>query len=95
MTQKRAASNLGRFMGTSITTGGDGADQTPNDAVQLSENPHIKFINRNRGYVRNVVTPDDWTADYRVVDVVTTPGAAVRTRASFVIENGAPGAQPA
>jgi len=45
--------------------------------------------------VRNVVTPAGWTADFRVVDVVTTPGAPVRTRASFVIENGVAGAQPA
>ena len=82
------------LVGTSISTGGDGVDQNPSDAVQLSENPHIKFINRNRGYVRNVITPAGWTADYRVVDVVTTPGAPVRTRASFAIEDGVPGAQP-
>jgi alkaline phosphatase D len=80
------------LVGTSISTGGDGRDQGSGDAVQLAENPHIKFINRNRGYVRNVVTPDDWTADFRVVDVVTTPGAPVRTRATFVIEEGVPGA---
>jgi len=82
------------LVGTSISTGGDGVDQNPSDAVRLSENPHIKFINRNRGYVRNVITPAGWTADYRVVDVVTTPGAPVRTRASFAIEDGVPGAQP-
>lgn len=81
--------------GTSITTGGDGQDQNPGDAVQLAENPHIKFINRNRGYVRNVLTRDTWTADFRVVDYVSRPGASVRTRASFVIEDGRPGAQEA
>lgn len=82
------------LVGTSISTGGDGRDQNRGDAVQLAENPHIKFINRNRGYVRNLVTPTEWTVDYRVVDTVTTPGAPVRTRASFVIEDGTPGAQP-
>jgi alkaline phosphatase D len=83
------------LVGTSISTGGNGADQNAGDAVQLAENPHIKFINRNRGYVRNLVTPADWMTDFRVVDVVTTPGAPVRTRAAFVIEEGVPGAQPA
>jgi len=83
------------LVGTSMSTGGDGRDQNPADAIQLAENPHIKFINRNRGYVRNVVTASQWTADFRVVDAVRTPGAPVRTRASYVIENGRPGAQPA
>ena len=83
------------LVGTSITTGGDGEDQRPEDQVQLAENPHIKFLNRNRGYVRNVLTPTEWTADFRVVDTVTTPGAPVRTRATYVVEDGRPGAQPA
>ena len=83
------------LVGTSISTGGDGRDQNPSDAVQLAENPHITFINRNRGYVRNVVTPREWTADFRVVDAVRTPGAPVRTRATYVIEDGRPGAQSA
>ena len=82
------------LVGTSISTGGDGVDQSPADAVQLAENPHIRFLNRNRGYVRNVVTPTAWTADFRVVDAVRTPDAPVRTRATFVVEDGRPGAQP-
>ena len=81
------------LVGTSITTGGDGMDQATADRVQLAENPHIKFLNRNRGYVRNVLTRSQWTADFRVVDIVTAPGAPIRTRASFVIEDGRPGAQ--
>jgi len=82
------------LVGTSISTGGDGEDQRPDDQVQLAENPHIKFLNRNRGYVRNVVTPTEWTADFRVVDFVTRPGAPVRTRATYLIEEGRPGAEP-
>lgn len=83
------------LVGTSISTGGNGVDQNPGDAVQLAENPHIRFINRNRGYVRNVVTASEWTADFRVVDAVRTPGSPVRTRATYVIEDGVPGAVPA
>lgn len=80
--------------GTSFTSGRDGVEQHPGDAIQLQENPHIQFINRNRGYVRNTLTPTEWTADYRVVDQVSRPGAAIRDRARFVIESGEPGARP-
>ncbi|THA24426.1 alkaline phosphatase [Streptomyces sp. RKND-216] len=83
------------LVGTSISSGGDGSEQGPNDPIQLAENPHIKFLNRNRGYVRNTVTPSEWTAENRVVDYVSRPGAPVRTRARWVVENGRPGAQPA
>jgi alkaline phosphatase D len=38
------------------------------------------------------VTAEAWTADLRVVDAVTTPGAAVRTRATSLVEDGRPGA---
>jgi alkaline phosphatase D len=83
------------LVGTSITSGGDGSEQGPNDPIQLAENPHIKFLNRRRGYVRNIVTPTEWTAENRVVDYVSRPGAPVYTRAKWVVENGRPGAQPA
>jgi alkaline phosphatase D len=83
------------LVGTSISSFGDGVDNDPGDAAQLAENPHIKFINRQRGYLRNVVTANAWVAEFRVLDYVTRPGAAVTTRASFAIENGRPGALPA
>jgi alkaline phosphatase D len=83
------------LVGTSISSGGDGADQGTGDPVQLAENPHIRFINRKRGYVRNVVTASEWRADFRIVEHVSTPGGPVSTRASFVIEEGRPGAVPA
>ena len=82
------------FVGTSITSGGNGSEQGAGDPVQLAENPHIKFINRKRGYVRNTITPQQWRADYQIVDAVSTRGAPARTRASFVVADGRPGAQP-
>lgn len=94
-TDASSATVATELVGTSISSGGDGVDQNEGDAVQLAENPHIKFINRKRGYVRNVVTPTEWTTDYRIVDYVTQRGASANTRASFVIENDQPGAQPA
>jgi alkaline phosphatase D len=66
------------FVGTSISSGGDGSDAAgPNDTT-LSANPHIKFFNRQRGYVRCLVTRERWTSDYRVVPFVTRPGALSR-----------------
>ncbi|MFE6387103.1 alkaline phosphatase D family protein [Nocardiopsis dassonvillei] len=79
------------LVGTSVTSGGDGTEQAPGDEVQLRENPHIRFVDRKRGYVRNVVTPTEWTADYRVVDHVSEPGSPIRDRARFVIEDGVAG----
>ncbi len=83
------------FVGTSITSGGDGSDVRPNTATVLAENPHIKFFNAQRGYVRCSLTPERWQSDYRVVAEVSKPNAAVKTRASFVVENGKAGAQRA
>ena len=81
------------FVGTSISSGGDGADMTAGGERRLSNNPHFKFYNGQRGYVTAEVTPDLWTSEFRVVPVVTEPGAAIETRATFVVENGRPGAQ--
>ncbi len=80
------------FVGTSITSGGDGADVRPTTASVLSENPHIKFFNGQRGYVRCSVTPQSWQTDFRVVENVSKTDGAISTRASFVVENGKAGA---
>ncbi len=81
------------FVGTSISSGGDGSDTNPNTEAILTENPHIKFFNNQRGYVRCELTPQRWQSDYRTVAAVTTLDAPITTRASFVVENGRPGAQ--
>ena len=79
------------FVCTSITSGGDGADSNPTVEAYLPDNPHIKFYNNQRGYVRCTLTQDRWQSDYRVVPFVTTLGAPISTRASFVVENGQAG----
>ncbi|MEQ7129185.1 alkaline phosphatase D family protein [Actinopolymorpha sp. B11F2] len=78
-------------VGTSISSNGDGIDTTPGIEPIMAANPHIKFNNAQRGYVRCVLTPEQWRADYRVVPYISQPGAAIYTRASFVTENGNPG----
>jgi alkaline phosphatase D len=83
------------FIGTSITSGADGSDTTAATEAFLPDNPHIKFFNTQRGYVRCVVTPVEWRTDYQVLPFVTRPGSPIATRASFVVESGRPGAQKA
>lgn len=83
------------FVSTSITSGGDGADMTKAGQAGLKKNPHIGFFNNQRGYMRHSLSKDRWQADYRVLDKVTVAGAAVSTRASFVVEAGQPGMKPA
>ncbi|MCS6849805.1 MAG: alkaline phosphatase D family protein [Gemmataceae bacterium] len=83
------------FVGTSISSGGNGV-RTPKNLEQLMAiNPCIRFHNQERGYVRCIVTPRLWQSDYVVAEYVTKPGGPVVTRASFVVEAGRPGAHPA
>jgi alkaline phosphatase D len=81
------------FAGTSLTTGGNGMDQAPIGARALPWNPHFDFYNSQRGYVLGSITQDLWTSTYRRVANVHERGGAVDTLATFVVENGIPGAQ--
>jgi alkaline phosphatase D len=81
------------FLGTSVSSGGDGVDQDDLGRVWLGENPHLRFHNVQRGYGRCELTPGGWRTDYRVVPYVTRPGAPVTTRASVYVEAGEPGIQ--
>jgi len=83
------------FVGTSISSGGNGAAEPKGVDVLLRENPFVKYHNRQRGYVRCAVTPRAWTADYRIVPEVLKPGGPVQTGATFAVEAGRPGAQRA
>ncbi|RJQ69556.1 alkaline phosphatase [Pseudonocardiaceae bacterium YIM PH 21723] len=81
------------LVSTSITSGGDGSEWRPETGPVLLENPHIKFFNNRRGYVRTRFTATEAHADFRAVDTVRTPGAPVTTKGSFVIEDRNPGLQ--
>ncbi|MGH2558915.1 MAG: alkaline phosphatase D family protein, partial [Thermomicrobiales bacterium] len=80
------------FVGTSISSGYPGDIQQAEKA--LAANPHVKFFNGDlRGYVRATLTPDQWQADYQLLDSVRTRDAPIQTRASFIVETGRPGAE--
>lgn len=78
------------FVGTSLSSGGNGVAKPPGHETLLADNPCIKFHNKERGYVCCTVTPTSWTSDYMVVDDVLKPGGKVTKRASFVVEAGDP-----
>ncbi|MGG5260715.1 alkaline phosphatase D family protein [Phycicoccus avicenniae] len=82
------------FVGTSVTTNGDGPVYGPYYGPMIGFNPHIRFFDGDRrGYQLHTVTRKEWRTDLRMVGAVTRPGAGVETLASFVVESGRPGAQ--
>ncbi len=79
------------FLGTSITSGGNGSDDDALGVTWMAENPHMKFHNKQRGYQLCHLGQDSMYCEYRVVDKVTVPDAPVRTRAKVHVEAGRPG----
>ncbi len=79
------------FLATSISSGGDGKQTLKNQDAIFRDNPRLKFLGDERGYTRHAVTPKRWQADFRAVQKVSTPGAPVVTRKSFIVEAGHPG----
>ncbi|RST19307.1 alkaline phosphatase [Streptomyces sp. WAC05374] len=82
------------LVATSIASGKDGADRPANWDNLTRANPHLRFYNGRRGYLRVTLTGEHARADFRTVPAVTTPGAPVTTAASFVTEAGDPGLKP-
>jgi alkaline phosphatase D len=81
------------FVVTSITSGGDGADPAPRIADVLKENPFVKFYSNRRGYAVTTVTPKELRTDYQQIEFVTRAGGGKTTSASFIVEDGRPGAK--
>jgi alkaline phosphatase D len=79
------------IVGTSITSQ-NGLRQDQVDALQ-ADNPHVRFGNPlKRGYVRMEATPERLRMDLRAMRSVTQPRAECETLATFVVEDGRPGA---
>ncbi|GAA3196829.1 alkaline phosphatase D family protein [Streptomyces virens] len=79
---------------TSVASGRNGAQRPANWDTYMRANPHLRFYDGRRGYVRVELGQENARADFRIVPAVTTPGAPVSTAASFVTEVGSPGLQP-
>jgi alkaline phosphatase D len=81
------------FVGTSISSGGDGNDNV--QAAALRENPWIKYNANRRGYVRIDMDRRRLRADMQILPFVKQSGAPVSTGAAFVLEDGERGLKPA
>jgi alkaline phosphatase D len=80
------------LVGTSITSQ-PGRSQADQEAI-ARENPHIRYANlTRRGYVTMELTRGRARAELRGMDNVTSREAPVSTLATFVVEDGRPGAQ--
>lgn len=82
------------FVGTSISTNGDGEVYGPYYGPMMRFNPHIRFFDGDRrGYVRCTVTPERWLSDLRMVGSVATRWSDEYTFALFEVLDGQPGAR--
>jgi alkaline phosphatase D len=90
----RGASVCTEFLGTSISSGGDGSERSSffNDAV-AAENPHVKWQNNRRGYMVCEVTPEHWRTEFRTVAFVSKPDAPVETPTRWRVTHGQPGVE--
>jgi alkaline phosphatase D len=79
------------FVGTSISSGGDGEDTNPDRAVDLAANPHIKLANEQRGYVTCELDRNQVRADFKVLPYISRPDAPIGVRASFTSLREQPG----
>jgi len=78
------------FVATSISSGGDGQDLRPGSDRILANNPGLRFINDQRGYITCEVGRDEWRTNFMVMDRVSTPGGAISRRATATVARGTP-----
>lgn len=80
------------FVGTSIASGGNGSEVPPArlDAMKR-DNPHLKWFENRRGYVKCSVDTKAWQAEYRSVPFVDKPGAPIVTASRWQVEHGRAG----
>lgn len=79
------------FVGTSITSGGDGADSYRWVEPGSADNSHLLWHNARRGYMTCSVTPESWHTAYRVIPYVTRAEAPVVTATEWRLTRGKAG----
>jgi alkaline phosphatase D len=83
------------FVGSSMSSSGNGGNFIAEYERAAQQNDFVKWYNSNRGYVSCDLTPNNWTSHFRVTPFVDKPDAPLIKKASFVVEAGRPGANPA
>jgi len=81
------------FVGTSITSGGDGADQYRPYLAAAADNPHIRWQSSRRGYVTCAVDAERWRAEYRILPYVSKPDAPIHTASRWQVTRGRAGVE--
>ncbi|MBV1849739.1 alkaline phosphatase D family protein [Catellatospora tritici] len=76
---------------TSLTTSGDGVDSEPDAHPFFANNPHLRFHNNQRGFVRARLTSAELTADFLTLNRVSQPDAEALLKARFTIADRVPG----
>ena len=79
------------FVGTSITSGGDGADSYRWVEPGSADNSHLLWHNARRGYMTCSGTPESWHTAYRVIPYVTRAEAPVVTPTEWRLTRGKAG----
>jgi len=81
------------FLGSSISSG---KGNNARFEAALPQNPQMRYYNgRQRGYLSCEIGRDLWTSDLWFVDDALDADSPVRRLASYVVEDGRLGAQPA
>lgn len=75
------------FMSTAISS-------APVDYEVLPDNPHIRHLAPENGYLLCVVDADTWTAEYRSLTDVWDPSSPVETTATLVVDADSPEIRP-
>ena len=78
------------FVASSISSGGDGTDLRLGTDRILANNPQLKFMNDQRGYLVCEVTPEQWQTQVMVMDQVTRPDGRISRRATLSVPHGTP-----
>ena len=72
---------------------GPGIASTPTSVLAgvipavMSNSPHLRWAEATkRGWVRHEITPDEWLAEYRLVDDGLVPGSPVQRAATFTVD---------
>lgn len=93
-TDDRAPVVATEFVGTSMTSGGNGSEQWGGADTLLAANPWVRYHSNRRGYVRCEVTRDVWRSDFRLLPYVDRPDAPIATHATWITHAGRPGPEP-
>ena len=89
----KSATVATELVGTSITSGGDGAVIGPHAEENREANEHLVYNNDKRGYFVCEVTDAAMTSHLRTVDRVSVEEQVASVAASFLTEAGRPGVQ--